>query len=82
MELSLDGEVWSDDYSVASPEKKGHDTVELRAAKLSPDGKRVLLEIPGVKPVMQMKIKFSLKAVDGAVVDGEIYNTINRVPAQ
>jgi hypothetical protein len=72
----------SDDYSVASPEKKAHDSVELRAAKLSADGKRVLLEIPGVKPVMQMKIKLSFKAVDGAPVDWEVYNTINHVPAQ
>ena len=70
----------SDDYSVADPEKKGRDTVNLRAAKLSPDNKHVLLEIPELKPVMQMKIKFALKAVDGAPVAWEIYNTINRVP--
>jgi len=42
----------------------------------------VLLEIPGVKPVMQMKIRLSFKAVDGAPVDWEVYNTINHVPAQ
>jgi len=70
----------SDDYSVANPENKGRDTVNLRAAKLSADGKRVLLEIPDLKPVMQMKIKFALKAAAGAPVEWEIYNTINRVP--
>ena len=70
----------SDDYSVASPEKKGRDRVEVRAATLSPDGKRVLLEIADLKPVMQMKIKFALKSADGAPVEWEIYNTINRVP--
>jgi hypothetical protein len=70
----------SDDYSVANPEKKGRDTVNLRGAKLSADRKRVLLEIPEIKPVMQMKIKFALKASDGAPVEWEIYNTINRVP--
>ena len=35
-----------------------------------------------MKPVMQMKIKFALKAADGAPVSWEIYNTINRVPRQ
>jgi hypothetical protein len=29
---------------------------------------------------MQMRIRFALKSSDGAPVDGEIYNTINRVP--
>jgi glucose/arabinose dehydrogenase len=70
----------SDDYSVANPEKKGRDTVNLRAAKLSAGNKHVLLEIPDLKPVMQMKIRFALKDTDGAPVEWEIYNTINRVP--
>lgn len=70
----------SDDYSVVDPEKKGRDVVNIGAAKLSADGKRVLLEIPDLKPVMQMKIKFAVKATDGAPVEWEIYNTINRVP--
>lgn len=72
----------SDDYSVANPEKKGRDPVEVRTAKLSPDKKHVLLEIATLKPVMQMKIKFALKSADGARVEWEIYNTINRVPAK
>jgi hypothetical protein len=40
----------------------------------------VFLEIPGLQPVMQMRIRFALKSSDGSSVDGEIYNTINRVP--
>ncbi len=70
----------SDDYSVANPEKKGRDSVDVRMAKLSTDKKRVLLEIADLKPVMQMKIKFALKSADGAPVEWEIYNTINQVP--
>jgi len=70
----------SDDYSVANPEKKGRDAVNVRAAKLSPDGRRVFLEIARLQPVMQMKIKFALKSADAAPVEWEIYNTINRVP--
>ena len=70
----------SDDFSVTDPEKKGRDNVTVRSARLSADNTRVLLEIPGLQPVMQMRIRFALKSADGAPVDGEIYNTINRVP--
>jgi hypothetical protein len=39
----------------------------------------VLLELPGLRPVNQMKIKLSLKAADGAAIHQEIYNTIHRI---
>lgn len=70
----------SDDYSVLNPEKKGRDRVEVRAVRLSADQRRVTLEIAGLKSVMQMKIRFALRAADGAAVEGEIHNTINKVP--
>jgi len=38
------------------------------------------LRIPEIKPVMQMRVRFRLKAADGTPVEHEIYNTINRVP--
>jgi hypothetical protein len=66
-------------YSVADPEKKVRDTVTIQSASVSADGKAVTLNIPGIKPVMQMKIKFKLKAADGAPVSHEIINTINAV---
>jgi hypothetical protein len=72
----------SDDFSVSDPQKKGHDAVNVRRAKLSPDNKHVLLEIADLQPVMQMKIKFAIKSADGAPVEWEIYNTINRVPSR
>jgi glucose/arabinose dehydrogenase len=70
----------SPDFSVADPKKKGRDTVDVKSAKLSPDGKTVTLEIPGIRPVMQMAIKVRSKAADGAAVSLEVYNTINKVP--
>jgi glucose/arabinose dehydrogenase len=70
----------SDDYSVTNPEKKGRDVVNVRAARLSADGRRVLLEIPNLQPVMQMKIRFALKTTEAAPVAWEIHHTINRVP--
>ncbi len=72
----------SDDYSVANPQTKGRDTLDVRSAKLSSDHKHVLLEIADIKPVMQMKIKFAIQAADGAPVAWEIFNTINQVPSK
>ena len=70
----------SPEFSVADPEKKGRDKVEVKSARLGADRKTVFLEIPDLKPVMQMRIKFNLKAADGAPISTEIHNTINRVP--
>ncbi|HVY70160.1 MAG TPA: DUF6797 domain-containing protein [Verrucomicrobiae bacterium] len=70
----------SPEFSVADPNKKGHDPVAIKSIKLSDDKKTVFLELEDVKPVMQMRVKFSVKAADGAPMNYEIYNTINHVP--
>lgn len=72
-------EYGSKEYSLASPEKVGHDEVEVRNAKLLPDGRSVFLTINDLQPVMQMKIQFNVNAGDGKAIRGEIYNTINQV---
>lgn len=69
-------------YSVKNPEEEGTDAVEPRAIRLADDGKTVFLEIPDIQPVMGMSISYTLKAADGTEMQQEIYNTINRVPAQ
>jgi len=71
----------SPEFSVAEPNKKSHDKVAIRSVTLAPDRKTVLLEIPDLQPVMQMRIKCNLKTDDGAPVAAEIFNTINKVPA-
>jgi hypothetical protein len=65
---------------VATPGKKGRDTVEIIGVKVSADGKAVTLQIADLKPVMQQQIKFSLKAKDGAAINQEIQHTIHVVP--
>ncbi|MBI3854158.1 MAG: hypothetical protein HY293_00545 [Planctomycetes bacterium] len=70
----------SPDLSVADPKKRGRDAVDVKSAKLSADGRTVTLEIPGLKPVMQMGIKIRVKAADGAAVPLELYATIHQVP--
>jgi hypothetical protein len=72
----------SPDFSVLNPRKQGRDPVAIRSVRLSADRKTVLLEIPDIKPVMQMRIQFRLKAADGTPVEHEICNTINRVPGK
>ena len=71
-------------FSTTDPTKKGgnnvKDPVEIKSIKLSPDAKTVTLELAQVKPVMQMNIKYNLKAADGAQIKSEIYNTINKLP--
>lgn len=70
----------SPEFSVSNPTKKGHDTVDIKSAKLQEDGKTVFLEIPTIAPVMQMSITYKLKASDGHSVEGAEYNTINTIP--
>lgn len=69
----------SPEFKVSDPKLKGRDTVEVKSAKLSDDRKSVFLEVPGLAPVMQMRIKMNLKSEAGADVSTEIGNTINVV---
>lgn len=69
----------SGEYSVADPAKKGHDTVEVKSAKLSDDGKTLFLGIDNLQPVMQMLIRGEIEAADGTQMKVEIANTINAV---
>jgi type 1 glutamine amidotransferase/glucose/arabinose dehydrogenase len=69
----------SKDWSVANPNKEGHDTLEVRSAKLLADGQTVFLEIPNLKPVMQLQVQYNLNAKEGASMRGKIYATINRL---
>jgi hypothetical protein len=72
-------EYGSPDYKVSDPEAKGRDSVDIKSVKLSGDKKSVFLEVPGLKPVMQMRIKMDVKGADGSELPKEIANTINVV---
>ena len=71
-------EYGSKEYSVVSPELVGHDPVEIRSARLLPDGRSVFLEIADLRPCMQMMIKYNLKFKDGKSVRSDIYGTIHK----
>ncbi len=70
----------SPDISVRDPKKQGRDTLEIRSVRLSADGRAVSLEIPEIRPVMQLAIKVRVLAADESPVSLEIYGTIHRVP--
>jgi len=52
----------------------------VKSAKLSADRKTVTLELPGLKPVMQMGIKIRVRTADQKPLPIDFYLTINKVP--
>jgi hypothetical protein len=74
------GNYGSDERSANDPTKKGRDPVEIKSVKLSADGKTLSLEIPSLKPVTNLMLKFNLEAADGTPFASEMSWTINRIP--
>jgi len=67
----------SEDYSVAQPQSVGHDPVDVKSAKVSPDGRGVFLEIAGFRPVHQLRIRYALRDAEGAPLRGELVATVH-----
>ncbi len=72
----------SAEYKVSDPNQVGRDTLDIKTATLSADGKTVSLGIAGLHQVMQMAIKFRVDAADKTPIELEIDHTINKVPGQ
>lgn len=51
----------------------------VKAARLSEDGKTVILEIEDIKPTWSMEIKYHLVAQDGSPASGFLHNTIHHL---
>ena len=69
----------SQEYSVADPTVKTHDKLDVKSARLSADCRSVSLEIPGLRPANQVRIKLNLKAADGTAISQDIYATIHKL---
>jgi glucose/arabinose dehydrogenase len=92
-EVAEDGDSWaaeqwnykyaaeygSKEYSANVDGVEGHDAVAVKSAKLSDDGCTVFVAMPALKPVMQLRVRYSLRSAAGAAVKGEIDSTIHRV---
>lgn len=58
---------------------KERDTLVIKSAKLSEDGKMVFLEVPELQPAMQVQLKYNLETAGGAVLRQEIFHTIHNL---
>ena len=67
-------------YKYGSPQFKadgtpGQDSLTPSAAYLSRDGKSVFIAVPGLKPVQQLRVGWSLATAAGATFDDNAYTT-------
>ena len=70
----------SPEFSAVDPEKRGQDTMEVTAAKLSRDGRELILQLADFRPVNQLLIKYNLRSKDGKELKQEILQTIHATP--
>jgi hypothetical protein len=64
-------------FGAAQLAKKHRDALEVKSATVGTDDRSVYLEIPGIKPVMQMSIRYGLQSADAVELKGEVVNTIH-----
>ncbi len=77
----------SDLYSVTDPDKvlakKGElkgEAVVVKSVAVSDEGRRVRLQVPGVRPAMQLMVRGTLKTSAGEAFPLEYYGTVTVVP--
>jgi sugar phosphate isomerase/epimerase len=66
-------------YSVTDPQRVGHDHAEVQRTTLSPDGKRLLVQMAGLRPVDQIQISLDVSTSGGKPLKAKVYGTINAV---
>ncbi len=79
------GYAWTSKYGspkfkVSDPGQQGTEAWTVASARLLDDRRTALLEIPEIKPVMQMKIRWRLQAADGSTLSQELHNTVHKLP--
>jgi len=74
----------SGDYKLGGrdgkPTKGGRTELQVESAKVSADGKTVVLEIEDFQPAHQMRIEYDIKTADGKQLRDKIWNTVHVVP--
>lgn len=71
----------SPEVNIKDEKKRGRETIDITAAKVSDDGLSVTLTITDLQPAMGQNIKFDIKAKDGTPIAQEIQQTIHEVAA-
>ena len=69
----------SPDFSVTTPERVGRDPVKITAAKLSDEGKTIVLTVPALREAMQFAVTFNIETADGEPLQSTLYATINQL---
>jgi hypothetical protein len=65
------------EFTRAQMGRAKHDELKVTGVSIGTDDRTVFLEIPELKPVMQMSIKYQIGSADGRDLDGEVVNTIH-----
>jgi hypothetical protein len=69
----------SPEVSTTDPRVKTHEPVEVTGVTLSDDGRKVFLQIPKIKPVMQMRIRTKATAADGSAAGRDLFITLHKL---
>ncbi len=72
----------SDDFRVSNRRRTGRDRMRVQSVKLSDDAKSIVLQLPDMKPVMQMDIRMRIQSADGHPVTHRIHHTVHVVPSE
>jgi hypothetical protein len=72
----------SPEFQLTDPKKRGREKLAITRAALSEDAKTVSLEIPGLRPMTNLIVKFTIRSADGQRMSHEVALTINRIPAE
>ena len=73
-ELGNDGKL---QFSKSQMAERKHDPLTVKSAVVSSDRRSVFLEIPDLRPAMQMQLKYEIKSADGRELRGQVINTIH-----
>lgn len=69
----------SDELSVSDANRKAHDKLEVKSARLGPDKRTLFLEVPGLSVADQYSVRYSVNAADGSELRSEIIGTIHQL---
>ncbi len=65
------------EWTAEQKDGKNREALKVKSVALSADGRTVSLELPGIRPVMQMHIRFNLETTDGKPLRGEVFSTVH-----
>ena len=65
----------SPEFSVNTPDSLGHDPVPVRSVKLLENKKSIFVEMPALKPVMQLYLRMKLRDGDGVEFSADLFSS-------